>query len=167
MILVLLRKLDLVLFAIIIILSFILRNDWNEIIFWGVVCSPLTFEGILRIWVHLRKVPTLKFTDEAVIVSGVKIDRCDINGWRIFRASNQGGRVRYIEIQLKRPLLGPVRWRLLKFLEQIPSAGLSVRDLPFATEPRLITSLNRWDLTQPEIAKLFTESESFESSSPR
>jgi hypothetical protein len=166
MILILLKKLEIVFFIIVLVLTSFSRIYWSETFYWGVVCSSIIFEVILRIWGHLRKVPTLKFIDETVIVSGVKIHRCDITGWRILRASNQGERVPYIEIQLKRPLLGPVRWRLLKFLEQVPSAGLSVRDLPLAKEPRLIALLNRWDLPQPAIAKQFAECEQVDASLP-
>jgi ABC-type enterobactin transport system permease subunit len=81
MILILLKKLEIVFFIIILVLTSFSQIDWNETFYWGVVCSPIVFEVILRIWVHLRKVPTLKFTDETVIVSGVKIHRCDITGW--------------------------------------------------------------------------------------
>jgi hypothetical protein len=165
MIIFLLKKLSLIVYMAVMLFSLFLINDLHWLCLF-VVCGSSVVWGALTLWIHLKKIPTVQFMNGLVIVNGTKIQRSNITGWRVFRGSNQGDRVRYLEIQLKRQVMGPVRWWLVKLFEPVSSAGSSVRVLPFAKEPRLIALLNRWDLTQSEMAELFTASESFGTSPP-
>lgn len=120
-------------------------GPWFRII----VGAMFVLDGVISIWMKFRKAANLKITEGAVFVCGLRVDRRDIQAWRAFRVTSNGERGRYIEIQLKRVPPCPFRWRLAKLYEP----KRFDRSIQLATEPRIIASLNSWDLTKEEIAK--------------
>ena len=127
--------------------------------FWITAGVLFALNGLLFIWIRLRKSPNLKITEDAVFVSGLKIGRRDIQAWRVFRTASSGDRGRYIEIQLKRLPPSPFGWKLAKLFEQMPASRRGERDGPLAREPRIIASLSSWDLTKDEISNAMDRSE--------
>jgi hypothetical protein len=127
--------------------------------FWIIFGVLSALDGIFFIWMKLRKAPNLKIMDDAVLVCGLRIDRHDIQAWRIFRSAGNGERGRYIEIQLKRIPPSPFGWKLAKLFEQVPTSRRFDRGGRLAREPRIIASLNSWDLTNDEISNALDNSE--------
>ena len=99
----------------------------------------------------LWKPRSLKITDSYVTVSGIKIDRRDIRGWRVFRTSHNGERRRCIELELKRVPMSPIEWDLLKSCEHVPPSNRCDRGIPLGSEPRIVATLGTYDLTKDEI----------------
>lgn len=116
---------------------------------WNMAGILFALNGLLFIWMRLRKAPNLKIKEDAVYVSGLNISRRDIQAWRVFRTASYGERGRYIEIQLNRVPPSPFGWKLAKLFEQVPASKQSGA---LAREPRIIVSLNSWDLTKDEIS---------------
>jgi hypothetical protein len=116
--------------------------------------------GLIFIWMRLRKVPNLKITEDTVFVCGLRIGRRDIKAWRVFRTATSGERGRYIEIQLKKIPESPFGWKLAKLFEQVPASRRGDRGGALAREPRIIASLSSWDLTKDEISNAMDRSES-------
>ena len=115
--------------------------------------------GLVFIWIRLRKTSNLKITDYAVFVCGLKVDRCDIQAWRVFRTTSSGERGRYIEIQLKRIPTSLFGWKLAKLFEQVPASRRGERGGLLAKEPRIIAALSSWDLTKDEISNALDNGE--------
>ena len=127
---------------------------------WLLITAGLwTLDGLIFIWMRLWKAPNIEITDGSVIVSGIKINRRDICAWRLFRASNIGERGRYIELELARVPTSPFEWKFVKFFEKAPPSNRGVRAIPLAREPRIIVSLQSWDLSQNEIGHALKTSE--------
>ena len=116
-------------------------------------------DGMVFIWMRFSKAPNIEITDEVVIVSGVRIDRRDIRNWRTFRALNNGERCRYIELELARIPPSSFGWKVAKFFEKVPPTNRCDHGIPIAREPRIIASLQNWDLSQHEIDHALKNSE--------
>ena len=126
---------------------------------WITAVILLALDGLIFVWMRFRKAPNLKITEDAVFVCGLKIDRRDIQTWRVFRTKSNDERGRYIEIQLKRVPPSSFGWKLAKLFEQVPTSRHHVREGELAKEPRIIASLSRWDLTKDEICNALNKSE--------
>ena len=126
---------------------------------WITAGVLFALNGLLFIWMRLRKAPNLKITEDAVFVSGLKICRRDIQAWRVFRTASSGERGRYIEIQLKRVPPSPFGWKLAKLFEQVPASRRGERSGALARESRIVASLSSWDLTKDEISNALDNSE--------
>lgn len=120
--------------------------------FWIIVVVLFAVDGMIFTWQRFRKTPNLKITEDAVFVCGLKIDRRDIQGWRVFRTIKSGERGRFIEIQLKRIPPSPFGWKLAKLFEQVSAPRKGERGRVLAQEPRIIAALSSWDLTKDEIS---------------
>lgn len=119
---------------------------------WFLIIVGLSaLDGMIFIWMRFRKTPNIEITDESVIVSGIKIDRRDIRNWRTFRALNNGERCRYIELELTGMSPSSFGWKVAKFFEKVPPSNRCDHGIPIAREPRMIVSLQSWDLSQNEI----------------
>ena len=147
-----------------IILIIFLPNEIGRWL-WITAGSLLALDGVIFFWMRLRKAPSLKITEDAVFICGLKIDRRDIQTWRVFRTKSSGELGRYIEIQLKRVPPSPFGWKLAKLFEQVPTSSHHVREGELAKEPRIIASLSSWDLTKDEICNALNKSEQTESHS--
>ena len=130
---------------------------------WITAVILLALDGLIFVWMRFRKAPNLKITEDAVFVCGLKIDRRDIQTWRVFRTKSNDERGRYIEIQLKRVPPSSLGWKLAKLFEQVPTSRHHVREGELAKEPRIIASLSSWDLTKDEICNALNKSEQTES----
>ena len=130
---------------------------------WITAVILLSLDGLIFVWMRFRKAPNLKITEDAVFVCGLKIDRRDIQTWRVFRTKSNDERGRYIEIQLKRVPPSSFGWKLAKLFEQVPTSRHHVREGELAKEPRIIASLSSWDLTKDEICNALNKSEQTES----
>ena len=127
---------------------------------WFLIIVGLSaLDGMIFIWMRFRKTPNIEITDESVIVSGIKIDRRDIRNWRTFRALNNGERCRYIELELARIPPSSLGWKIAKFFEKVPPSNRCDHGIPIAREPRIIASLQSWDLSQNEIDHALKDSE--------
>ena len=127
---------------------------------WLLITAVLgILDGIVFIWMRLRKAPNIEITDEVVIVSGIKIDRRDIRAWRIFRALNNGDRCRYIELELARTPPSSFGWKIAKLFEKVPPFNRCDHGIPIAREPRIVASLQSWDLSKREIDHALKNSE--------
>lgn len=133
---------------------------------WITAGVLFALNGLLFIWMRLRKAPNLKITEDAIFVSGLKIGRRDIQAWRVFRTASSGERGRYIEIQLKGVPPSPFGWKLAKLFEQVPASRRGERSGALAREPRIIASLSSWDLTKDEISNALENSEQFVDDNP-
>jgi len=147
-----------VLTACAIILLFLLPDE-GGLWLWITAGILLALDGLIFIWMQLRKASNLRITEDAVFVCGLKIGRRDIQGWRVFRTVSSGERGRYIEIQLKRVPPSPLGWKLAKLFEQVPAPKRCERGGQLAREPRIIASLSSWDLTEEEISNALDNSE--------
>ena len=127
---------------------------------WITAGMLYALNGLVFIWIRLRKTPNLKITDDAVCVCGLMIDRRDVQAWRVFRTASGGERCRYIEIQLKRIPPSPFGWKLAKFFEKVPPSRRGDRGGALAGEPRIIAALSSWDLTKDEISNALDDCES-------
>lgn len=127
--------------------------------YWIVVGVLFALDGMIFIWIKLRKAPNLKITEDAVYVRGFRMDRNDIQAWRVFRSTGNDDRGRYIEIQLKKVPPASFGWKLAKLFEQVPSPRRGLRGGGVAREPRIIASLSSWDLTKDEIHNALDNSE--------
>ena len=105
------------------------------------------------IWQLFSKCPSVEITNEFITLNGLKIDRQNVLEWRIFRTSSNGERGRYIELKLARFPNDTLRWKLAKLFEQVAPSMRFDRKMRLAKEPRIIVSLNRWDLKESEIAR--------------
>ncbi len=119
--------------------------------FWWIAGVLFVLDGVIWIGLRLRKAPNLRITEDAVIVGGLRLSRCDIRAWGIFRSSSDGERRRYMEIQLTRIPASPFVWWLVKRFEQVPVSGRWDRGVALAREPRIIVTLSGHDLTKEEI----------------
>ena len=126
---------------------------------WTIFGVIFVLDGIIAIWIKLRKAPNLKITEDAIFVCGLRMDRRDIQAWRVFRSTSNGERGRYIEIQLRRVPPSLFGWKLAKLFEQVPTSRRCDRGVPLAREPRIIASLSSWDLTKDEISNALDNSE--------
>ena len=126
---------------------------------WITAGMLYALNGLIFIWIQLRKTPNLKITGDAVFVCGLKIDRRDVQAWRVFRTASGGERGRYIEIQLKRIPPSPFGWKLAKLFEQVPPFRRGDRGGALAREPRIIAALSSWDLTKDEISNALDNGE--------
>ena len=147
-----------VLTASAIILLFLLPDEGGR---WFLITAGVLFalNGLIFIWMLVRKTPNLIITEDVVLICGLKIDRRNIQNWRVFRTASNGERGRYIEIQLKKVPPSLFGWKLAKLFEQVPTLKRSVRGEALAREPRIIASLSCWDLTRDDISKALQNSE--------
>lgn len=113
--------------------------------------AVIVFNIVASFMKPLWKPQSLKITDQYVSVSGIKIARRDISFWRVFRASHNGERHRYIELELKRVPVSPIEWNLIKSCEQVPPSNRCDRGIPLGSEPRIVATLGTYDLTKDEI----------------
>ena len=116
----------------------------------------------LMIWQLFSKCPSVEITNEFITLHGLKIDRQNILEWRVFRTSSNGDRGRYIELKLARFPNDTLRWKLAKLFEQVAPSMRFDRKMKLAREPRIIVSLNCWDLKESEIARALQNGESDE-----
>lgn len=140
------------------ILLFLLP-DVGGLWLWITVGALFTLDGLIFMWMRLRKPSNLKITEDAVLVCGLKIGRLDIQDWRVFRTASSGERGRYIEIQLRRVPTSSFRWKLAKLFEQVPVSRRRERGGKLASEPRIIASLSSWDLSNEEISNALDNTE--------
>ena len=112
------------------------------------------------IWHIFSKSPSVEITNELITVNGLKIDRQNVLGWRVFRTSSNGERGRYIELKLARLPNDTLRWKLAKLFEHVAPSMRFDRKMRLAREPRIIASLNCWDLKESEIARALEEGNS-------
>ena len=119
----------------------------------------LVLDTLIFVFLLFRKSPSIKFTSEAVIVSGIKIDRDNIRSWQVFRARSEGDPGRYIELQLEKIPISSIGWRLVKLFEPVSTSGRIGRRVSQAPEPRIVVALKSWDLTTSEITGEFNSSE--------
>jgi len=117
----------------------------------------LVLDTLIFVFLLFRKSPSLKFTSEAVILSGIKIYRDDIRSWQVFRARNDGESGRYIELQLERIPISSIGWRLVKLFEPMSNSGRLGRGASLSSEPRIVVALKSWDLTTSEISGEFIQ----------
>jgi hypothetical protein len=141
-----------------IMLLFLLPDEGGRW-FWITTGVLFALDGLIFIWMQVRKAPNLRITEDVVLICGLKIDRRDIQDWRVFRTASNGERGRYIEIKLKKIPPSPFGWKLAKLFEQVPTSKRSVRGEALAREPRIIASLSSWDLTRDDISKALENSE--------
>lgn len=157
----LLKKIVSILLGFGIFAMLFLPDEWMDIhkrefhswfnVFLSVGIVVFVFNIMTSFLKPLRKPRGLKITDQYVKVSGVKIARRDIRAWRVFRASHNGERYRYIELELKRVPLSTIEWNLLKSSEQVPPSNRCDRGIPLGSEPRIVATLGSYDLTKDEI----------------
>jgi hypothetical protein len=126
---------------------------------WITAGVLFALDSLIFIWMLLRRAPNLRITEDAVFICGLKIDRHDIQDWRVFRTASNGERGRYIEIQLKKVPPSPFGWKLAKLFEQAPTSKRGVRGTALAREPRIIAALSSWDLTGNDISNALDNSE--------
>lgn len=125
----------------------------------SIAVGLLILDTIIFVFLLFWKSPSITFTSEAVIVSGIKIQRDNIQSWQVFRAWTDGEPSRYIELQLERVPISRIGWWLVKRFEPVSaSGGLGRRLLP-SLEPRIVVALKSWDLTTSEISGEFNSSE--------
>lgn len=91
----------------------------------------------------------LSISFDSITVPGLKIDRCTIKSTRIFRELGLN-RERYLVIQLKQVPPMPIRWRIVKFFEEIPKERWNTKEDDYS-EPRLYVKLSCWDLPTREL----------------
>ena len=119
----------------------------------------LILNTIIFVFMLFWKSSSIKFTSEAVIVSGIKIHRNDIRSWQVFRTWTGGDPSRYVELQLERVPISLIGWRLVKLFEPVSTSGGFGRRLLPSSEPRIVVALKIWDLTTSEISNEFKSSE--------
>lgn len=119
----------------------------------------LVLDTLIFVFILFWKSPSIVFTSEAVIVSGIKIYRDDVRSWQVFRARREGDSGRYIELQLDRIPTSSISWRIVKLFEPAFASGRLGRVVLQSSEPRIIVALKSWDLTTSEITGEFNSSE--------
>jgi hypothetical protein len=95
--------------------------------------------------------PNLSISFHSITVPGLKIDRRYIKSTRIFRELGLD-RGRYLVIQLKQVPPMPIRWRIMKFFEEIPKERWGTKEDDYS-EPRLYVRLSCWDLPTRELTE--------------
>ena len=119
----------------------------------------LVLDTFIFVFLLFLKSPSIKFTSEAVILSGIMISRDNIRSWQVFRARTEGEPGRFIELQLERIPISSIGWRLVKLFEPSSASGRFGRRVLQSSEPRFVVALRSWDLTTSEITGDFNSSE--------
>jgi hypothetical protein len=116
-----------------------------------VLIGLIILDAIVITWNYLIKAPNVEITRKWIKVNGLPIDHCNVLGWRVFRASRSGERGRFLELKLAKPPTATYGWKFAKIFEQVALLKQFDRKMSLAREPRIIASLNHWDLQESEI----------------
>ncbi len=132
------------------LLLFFFFSGGHEI--WALVLVGLIIlDAIVITWNYLSKAPNVEITRQWITVNGLPIDHCNVLGWRVFRTSRSGERLRFLELKLARTPTATFGWKFAKLFERVAVLMQFDRKMSLAREPRIIASLNHWDLQASQI----------------